>query len=71
MQTLFWKTKKAVKTLSPTAFGSEDQFERGIFETPEILDDIFLIKRQVRGGNNQAYPTSLVWTMTGISASSR
>ncbi len=45
MANLFWKRKgdKALNLLS-TPFTSEEEFEKVIFETKEILEDIFLIK---------------------------
>lgn len=56
MANLFWKTKNTTKGLLATPFNSEDEFEKMIFNTPEILEDIFLIKRQVRGGNKSGIP---------------
>lgn len=56
MANLFWKTPGGTKNLLSTPFKSEDEFERTIFETPEILEDIFLLKRQVRGGKKQGIP---------------
>ena len=57
MANLFWKRKgdKALSLLS-TPFSSEEEFEKVIFETKEILEDIFLIKRQVRGGKKPGVP---------------
>lgn len=56
MANLFWKNKQTTKSLLATPFKSEDEFEKIIFETPEILEDIFLLKRQVRGGNKAGIP---------------
>lgn len=56
MANLFWKTKKATKNLLATPFKTEEEFEKIIFETPEILQDIFLIKRQIRGGKKSGIP---------------
>lgn len=56
MANLFWKTKKATKNLLATPFKTEEEFEKIIFETPEILEDIFLIKRQIRGGRKSGIP---------------
>lgn len=56
MANLFWKTKQSTKSLIATPFKSEEEFEKIIFETPEILEDIFLLKRQVRGGNKSGVP---------------
>ena len=56
MANLFWKTKQATKSLLATPFKTEEEFEKIIFETPEILEDIFLIKRQIRGGSKSGIP---------------
>lgn len=56
MANLFWKTKRGTKGLLATPFKTEEEFEKIVFETPEILEDIFLIKRQIRGGNKSGIP---------------
>ncbi|MGD0496844.1 MAG: hypothetical protein ABSC23_00245 [Bryobacteraceae bacterium] len=56
MQTLFWKAANATRSLLPTPFKSEEEFEKAVFDTPEILEEIFLLKRQVRGGNKSGIP---------------
>jgi len=56
MANLFWRTKQGTRSLLATPFKTEEEFERNVFETPEILEDIFLIKRQVRGGNKSGIP---------------
>ncbi len=56
MANLFLKTKEKTKSLLSTPFKSEEEFEKTIFNTPEILEDIFLIKRQIRGGNKSGIP---------------
>ena len=56
MANLFWKTKDGTKSLLATPFKTEEEFEKLIFKTPEILEDIFLIKRQIRGGNKDGIP---------------
>src|SRR5664279_5285761 len=35
---------------------SSREFEKVVFETPELLQDIFLLKRQIRGGNKTGIP---------------
>ena len=57
MANLFWKqqSKKTLNLVS-TPFTSEEEFEKTIFETKEILEDIFLIKRQIRGGRKPGIP---------------
>lgn len=56
MANLFWKVKANTKSLLATPFETEEEFEKIIYETPEILEDIFLIKRQIRGGNKTGIP---------------
>lgn len=56
MANLFLKTKEETKSLIPTPFKTEEEFEKTIFQTPEILEDIFLLKRQVRGGSKSGIP---------------
>lgn len=56
MANLFWKTKESVRALLATPFKTEDEFERTIFGTSELLEDIFLLKRQIRGGNKSGIP---------------
>ena len=51
MANLFWKTKQTTKSLLATPFKTEEEFEKIIYETPEILEDMFLIKRQIREGS--------------------
>ncbi len=56
MANLFWKTKEGTKSLLATEFKTEEEFEKAVFEIPEILEDVFLLKRQVRGGNKPGIP---------------
>lgn len=57
MANLFWKQKgKNTLNLLSTPFVSEEEFEKAIFETKELLEDIFLIKRQIRGGKKPGIP---------------
>jgi hypothetical protein len=56
MANLFWKTPQGVKALLATPFKTEDEFERTVFSTSELLEDIFLLKRQIRGGNKTGIP---------------
>jgi len=56
MANLFWKTKDETKSLVTTPFKAEEEFEKLVFNTPEILEDIFLLKRQIRGGNKNGIP---------------
>jgi hypothetical protein len=57
METLIWKGQAGTpKNLSLTAFKSEEEFETAVFETPGLLQDIYPLKRQVRGGNKSGIP---------------
>ncbi len=56
MANLLWKTADSTRGLLATPFKTEDAFEEFIFSTPEILEDIFLITRQIRGGNKPGIP---------------
>lgn len=56
MANLLWKQGKATKSLLVTPFKSEEEFEKIVFETPQILEDIVLIKRQIRGGGKSGIP---------------
>jgi hypothetical protein len=56
MANLFWKTPHGVKAILATPFKTEEEFERMVFGTSELLEDIFLLKRQIRGGNKSGIP---------------
>jgi hypothetical protein len=56
MENLILKQENITKVILQTQFSSEEQFEKTIFNTPQILNDIFLINRQVRGGNKSTIP---------------
>lgn len=56
MANLFWKTTKGIKALLATPFKSEEELEKIVFENSELLEDIFLLKRQVRGGSKSGIP---------------
>ena len=53
---LFWKTPDGTKSLLATPFKTEEEFEKAVFDTPELLGDIFLLKRQIRGGSKTGIP---------------
>jgi len=57
MANLFWK-QKGGKTLNLVSvpFASEEEFERAVFETKGLLQDVYLLKRQVRGGRKSGVP---------------
>lgn len=56
MANLFWKTRKNVKIMQERPFATEAEFERVVFNTPELLEDIHFLKRQVRGGGHDGIP---------------
>jgi hypothetical protein len=56
MANLLWKRNDTTKILVETPFLSEDEFEKFVFETPEILENIFILKRQIRGSNKSGIP---------------
>jgi hypothetical protein len=53
---LFWKKARTTRSLIDKPFASEDEFERLVFETSGLLEDIHLIHRQVRGGGKPGIP---------------
>jgi len=57
MANLFWKQKggKALN-LVPHPFSSEEEFERAVFETKGLLQEVYLLRRQVRGGRKSGVP---------------
>ena len=40
MANLFWKTKSGTKSLLATPFHTEEELEKTVFETSELLEDI-------------------------------
>ena len=44
------------KNLLETPFKTEEEFEKMVFGTKELFQDICLIKRQIRGGNKSSIP---------------
>lgn len=56
MANLFWKTKTITKSLLEIPFKTEEEFEKTVFNTKELLEDIFLLRRQVRGGSKTGIP---------------
>jgi len=56
METVIVKSKANTKVLPQSKFNSEDEFEKIVFNTPEILEDVFPIKRQVRGSDKKGIP---------------
>ncbi len=57
MANLFWKSKKSTTVnLVSTPFSSEEDFEKTVFNTKELLEDVFILKRQIRGGKKTTIP---------------
>ena len=57
MANLFWKRKgSATLNLLSSPFASEEEFEKAVFETKGLLEDVYLLKRQVRGGRKPGIP---------------
>lgn len=56
MANLFWKTPTTVKPLISKPFKTEEELEKIVFETSELLKEIFLLKRQIRRGNKSGIP---------------
>ena len=51
---LFSKTKP--RNINETPFKSEEEFEKVVFSSKEILSDVFFLKRQIRGGRKSGIP---------------
>ena len=56
MENLFLKGNDGTRILLSEEFKTESAFEELIFNTPELFEDIFLIKRQIKGGNKSGIP---------------
>jgi len=57
MPSLYWGRRTGrVKPVAPAPYHSEQEFEQDVFHTPELLEDVFLLKRQVRGGGKSGIP---------------
>jgi len=57
MPSLYWKRhNSAVRAVEFAPFRSEQEFEQAVFETPELLQDLFLLKRQIRCGGKPGIP---------------
>lgn len=71
--TLYWRKKnQGAKAVTPSPFKSEQEFEQVVFDTPTVLGDIFLLRRQVRGGSKGgAFPTFWESILMARSASLR
>jgi hypothetical protein len=56
MANLFWKRKTKTVNLISKPFATEDEFERTVFNTKELFEEITWIKRQIRGGKKPGIP---------------
>jgi hypothetical protein len=57
MANLFWKRRsEATLNLLSVPFATEEEFERAVFETKGLLEDVYLLKRQIRGGRKPGIP---------------
>lgn len=57
MANLFWRRKAAATlNLLSVPFKSEEEFERAVFDTKGLLEDVYLLRRQVRGGRKPGVP---------------
>jgi hypothetical protein len=59
MANLFWKQSKKTLNLLSQPFKSEDEFERIIFDTKELFEDLTFLKRQVHHGSGTDRPDIL------------
>lgn len=54
---LYWKRRNGrVRPVQQVPYRSEQEFEQDVFQTPELLKDVFLLKRQIRGGRKTGIP---------------
>ena len=56
MANLFWKSAQGTRQLVSTPFKTEEALEKTVFEATGLLQDIFPLKRQVRGGGKNTIP---------------
>jgi len=59
MLNLYWKTDNQTRSLIEKPFKSEAKFEEYIFQNQDLLDDIYIIHRQIRTGSKQGIPDML------------
>ena len=60
MQNLYWKTSKG-KTINlvNTPFEQEEKLEAFVYQNQDVLENIFVFKRQIRSGSHQGIPDML------------
>jgi hypothetical protein len=59
MANLFWKQSKRTFNLLSKPFASEDEFERIIYETKVLFEDLTFLKRQAHSGSGTGRPDIL------------
>jgi hypothetical protein len=66
MSVLVWrKSDGSVLNVAETPFRTENEFETYIYQTPELLGDLFLLKRQVQTGQKQGIPDIIALDQEG------
>lgn len=53
---LYWQKGTKTTPVKASPFKSEQEFEQTVFDTPAVLGDIYLLKRQIRGGSKPGIP---------------
>lgn len=56
LSNLFWKNAGVTRSLLAMPFKTEDEFEKTVYQTQEIFEDIFPLNRQIRGGKKTDIP---------------
>ena len=56
MPNLYLKSPTGTKQLIDTPFNVEEEFEKTVFEASDLLEDVFPLKRQIRGGAKSGIP---------------
>ncbi len=56
MANLLWRRGRNASNLAEVPFKTEEELEKVVFDTRAILEDIHLIKRQIRGGGKAGIP---------------
>lgn len=59
MANLFWKQSKKTLNILSKPFTSEDEFERMVSNTKELLEDLTILKRQAQHGSGSGRPDIL------------
>jgi hypothetical protein len=59
MLNLYWKSDAKMRTLIEKPFASEMALEVYLYTNEDLLDDVSIIHRQIRTGNNQGIPDML------------